>query len=154
MSRKKLRITKTELDNLVSNLRGEVGEIIATWTMLRRLMASANALRSKHENLEQQLHEDLRNEDLKFLDALKNKLSDEIVARLSELSESRIGQLTFHFAAVNSVPLRPTPETSAALSRNASSSKNEMRISATKSCLSGGPITSIGILSTASSLRA
>jgi hypothetical protein len=99
MSRKKLRIKNTQLDNLVSNLRGEVGEIITTWTMFRRLMAGANALRSKHENVEEQFREDLRNEDLKFLDCLKDKLSDEIVARLSELSEPSIGQLNFHFAA-------------------------------------------------------
>lgn len=100
MSKQKLRAYKTQLDNLISNLRGEVGEIISTWTMLRRLMGSANALRLKNENIEKRLNEDLRNEDLKFLDCLADKLSDEIVARLSELSEAKIGQLTFHFAAV------------------------------------------------------
>ena len=100
MSNQKLRISKTKIDNLVSNLRGEVGEITTTWTMLRRLMASANALRSKNETLEDRFKEDANNDDLKFLDCLSDKLSDEIVARLSELSEAKIGQLTFYFAAV------------------------------------------------------
>jgi hypothetical protein len=30
---------------------------------------------------------------------LRTKLADEIVARLSELAEAKIGQLTFYFAA-------------------------------------------------------
>jgi transcriptional regulator GlxA family with amidase domain len=39
MRHAKLRVIKTELNNLVSNLRGEVGKIITTWTILRFLMA-------------------------------------------------------------------------------------------------------------------
>jgi hypothetical protein len=37
MSRHKLRVHKTPVDNLVANLRGEVGEIITTWTMMSHL---------------------------------------------------------------------------------------------------------------------
>ena len=38
MSREKLRIHNTDLDNLVSNLRGEVGEIISSWGLMRDLL--------------------------------------------------------------------------------------------------------------------
>jgi hypothetical protein len=42
MSDPRLRLIKTELDNLVSNL---LGEIITTWTMLRFLMAEERRYR-------------------------------------------------------------------------------------------------------------
>src|SRR6266478_5251024 len=93
MSHPKLRVIKTDLDNLVSNLRGEVGEIITTWTMLRFLMAEERR-RSTPD-----IAADMRNRDLGFISALRDKLHDEIVARLSELGTEKIGRLTFHFAA-------------------------------------------------------
>ena len=43
---------------------------------------------------------DLANENLAFVSMLRTKLADEIVARLSELAEHKIGRLTFHFAAI------------------------------------------------------
>lgn len=39
MSRQKLRVINTQLDNLVANLRAEVGEVITTWVIARRSMA-------------------------------------------------------------------------------------------------------------------
>ena len=41
----------------------------------------------------------MANENLTLVSLLRNKLSDELVARLSELAEPKIGRLTFHFAA-------------------------------------------------------
>jgi hypothetical protein len=41
----------------------------------------------------------MANGNLAFVTMLRNKLADEIVARLSELAEPKIGRLTFHFAA-------------------------------------------------------
>jgi hypothetical protein len=35
MSKHKLRIHNTQLDNLISNLRGEIGEVITSWILLR-----------------------------------------------------------------------------------------------------------------------
>jgi hypothetical protein len=43
---------------------------------------------------------DMVNPEIVFLSMLRAKLEDEIIARLSELAESKIGRLTFHFAAV------------------------------------------------------
>lgn len=42
---------------------------------------------------------DFGNPDLSFLYVLKDKLEDELVARLSELAEEKIGRLNFCFAA-------------------------------------------------------
>ena len=57
-------------------------------------MANASQLRSGD------LKADSENRELRFLDVLANKLNDELVGRLSELAEHKIGQLTFHFAAL------------------------------------------------------
>jgi hypothetical protein len=93
MANNKLILANADLESLIGNLRGEVGEVITTWLLMRNLMANANQLRSDS------LKADSENRDLKFLDILANKLSDELVGRLSELAEHKVGQLTFHFAA-------------------------------------------------------
>ena len=46
MSHEKLRTHKTDLDNLVANLRGEVGEVIFAWMLLRDFLTAAIAARS------------------------------------------------------------------------------------------------------------
>ena len=93
MSKQKLRVKNTLLDNLISNLRGEVGEVITSWVLLRHMMSRERELTSGD------IAKDLANENLAFVSMLRTKLADEIVARLSELAEPKIGQLTFHFAA-------------------------------------------------------
>jgi hypothetical protein len=92
MSSSKHRVHNTNTDNLISNLRGEVGDIIHTWMLLRKLIAGVASLQSDD------LAEDLSNPELMLLHTLIDKLKDEIVARLSELAESKVGRLTFHFA--------------------------------------------------------
>jgi hypothetical protein len=93
MSKRKLRVKNTQLDNLISNLRGEVGEVITAWVLLRHMIARQRELTSDD------VATDLANENLAFVSMLRTKLADEIVARLSELAEPKIGRLTFHFAA-------------------------------------------------------
>lgn len=39
MGNHKRKIANTEQDNLISNLRGEVGEIITAWVVMRQYMA-------------------------------------------------------------------------------------------------------------------
>ena len=93
MSREKLRIANTDLDNLIGNLRGEVGEIITGFSAMRRLMSSRQQLSEKLGEAGEE------GRDLIFLGLLKEKLSDELVGRLSEISEQKVGRLTFYFAA-------------------------------------------------------
>lgn len=94
MSREKLRIAKTATDNLMSNLRGEVAEVITTWVLMGHFMAEAARLRSSDPE------KDLSDRPLSFVNLLIDKLRDELVSRLSELAEEKIGRLTFYFAAV------------------------------------------------------
>lgn len=92
VSNKKLRVHNTDIDNLTSNLRGEVGEIVSAWVMMRSFMAQAAASRTTD------LQKDFENPQLVMLNALTDKLKDEIVARLAELAERKVGRLTFYFA--------------------------------------------------------
>jgi len=94
LSNSKLRVKNTDLDNLVNNLRGEVGEIIYSWVLLRSVLAQGNALRTGD------FDKDNENQQLTMFNLLADKLSDEIVARLSELAQPKVGRLTFHFAKV------------------------------------------------------
>ncbi|GAF70530.1 unnamed protein product, partial [marine sediment metagenome] len=71
-----MRIENTETDNLVANLRGEVGEIIFTWILMRNIMAEAATLRTSDPA------QDMANPGLSTLNILAAKLSDEIVSRL------------------------------------------------------------------------
>jgi hypothetical protein len=93
MGNKKLRIANTETDNLISNLRGEIAEVVTTWMLMRHFTASGARLQSED------ISKDLGNPDLTFIYLLKDKLEDDLVARLSELAERKIGRLNFHFAA-------------------------------------------------------
>jgi hypothetical protein len=88
----KLRLHNTQTDNLLSNLRGEVGEIVLSWILLRYLKLQADPLRTDDPT------EVSRNPFLFVLDALMEKLEDEVAARLSELAQSKIGRLNFYFA--------------------------------------------------------
>ena len=90
---RRLRVIRTEKVNFISNLRGEVGEIVTTWILYKHLITERDKLRTDD------LKADMSNRQLVFLNMLSQKMRDEIIARLSELSETKIGRLTFYFAA-------------------------------------------------------
>lgn len=92
MANEKLVLARTDADNLLANLRGEVGEVITAWLLMRHFIVGAKRAESGD------LDEDLRNKNVQFANLLADKLSDELVGRLSELAENKIGQLTFYFA--------------------------------------------------------
>jgi hypothetical protein len=88
----KQKINNTQLDNLISNLRGEVGDIIITWKLLLKLTRNVSYLYTPD------YEKNFSNPDIALLEILIDKLENEIISRLSELSEQKIGQLTFFFA--------------------------------------------------------
>lgn len=93
MGNEKLKIANTEADNLMGNLRGEMAEVVTSWILMRQFMATGATLSSDN------ITKDLNNPDLTFAYVLKDKLEDDLVARLSELAEEKIGRLNFYFAA-------------------------------------------------------
>ncbi len=75
---------------VIVQLRGEIGEIILSWTLLRHFLS----LRSQHSTGD--LQKDMESRELWFLNALIDKLQNEIISRLSELADKKArGQLTF-----------------------------------------------------------
>ena len=92
MAHEQLRIARTDRDVLVSNLRGEVGSAITTWVMLRHFIAQAAGLRSPDPQ------QDIGKRDLAFLEILIQKLEDELVAKMAELGDEKIGRTNFYFA--------------------------------------------------------
>lgn len=94
MSREKLRVHRTETDNLVANLRGEIGEIITSWILLRDLMIQDHRERSGDPA------RDIQDTHLIPLRILGDRIEDDIVARLSELAEQKVGRLTFYFTGL------------------------------------------------------
>jgi hypothetical protein len=93
MANDKLVLARTDADNLMANLRGEVGEVITTWLLMRHFISGARRVQSG------ELDKDLKNKNVQFANLLVDKLGDELVGRLSELAENKIGQLTFYSAA-------------------------------------------------------
>lgn len=92
MANDKLVLARTDTDNLMANLRGEVGEVITTWLLMRHFISGARRVQSGD------LDKDLKDKNVQFANLLADKLGDELVGRLSELAEDKIGQLTFYFA--------------------------------------------------------
>ena len=92
MSNRKSRIHNTDVDNLISNLRGEVGEIVSSWVMMRGFITQYAGLRTGDHI------KDMANPKITTLDSLMDRLEDDIVARLAELAEQKVGRLTFYFA--------------------------------------------------------
>jgi len=85
----KLVLAHTDTDNLMANLRGEVGEVITTWLLMRHFTSGARRVQSGD------LGKDLKTKMCSFANLLADKLGDELVGRLSELAENKLGQLNF-----------------------------------------------------------
>ncbi|MDX2445013.1 MAG: hypothetical protein QNK30_14555 [Bacteroidales bacterium] len=88
----KSTLKNVETDNLISNLRGEVGEIIQSWTLMRDFYIISNEL-SCGDSLQ-----DLKNQEFNKINLIKKKFKDEITSRLSELSHKSNGKVNFYFA--------------------------------------------------------
>src|ERR1043165_6511514 len=87
MSHEKLRIHNTPLDNIVSNLRGEIGEITFSWVLMRGINAQVAARRNEPGV------DEIGDHQPNTLYALADRLAADMVARLSELAEPKVGRL-------------------------------------------------------------
>jgi hypothetical protein len=94
MSHPKLRTLRTSEDNLVANLRAEVGDIVSTWVLYRAVQAQRFADSSGD------LEKDFADPRLAALRLVEEKLRNAMIAQLSELGQRKIGRANFHFAAV------------------------------------------------------
>jgi len=90
----KIRTDRTDADALIGNLRGEIGEAVTTWLLLRHIISQRRAIRSDDPRA------DLQNPQVTFLNLLADRLNDDLVASLSELGEKKIGRANFYFAEV------------------------------------------------------
>jgi hypothetical protein len=83
-------IGMSEATKIHVQVRGEVGEVIHSWCLMRHFMA----VRAKEYTGD--LEKDMENQNLWFLSALVDKLESEIVSRLSELAKPiRRGRINF-----------------------------------------------------------
>ena len=93
MGDERLRVIKTDINVLMGNLRGELGEVVTTWLLLRHFMADSSKLRSEDPA------KDLANKELAFLWLLIEKLQNDLIGRLSELADEKIGRTNFFFVS-------------------------------------------------------
>jgi hypothetical protein len=93
MANERVVLAGTDIGNLMGNLRGEVGEVITSWLLMRHFIGAGKRLESGD------LGRDIQDKNIRFSHLMADKLSDELVGRLSELSENKIQQLTFYSAA-------------------------------------------------------
>ena len=93
MSREKHRISQTPAEKITSEIRGEVGEAIASWIMWRWIRQQSASLQTDD------IAADMRRQDQVFLGLLSNRIHDDLVGRIAELGARKIGRVNFHFAA-------------------------------------------------------
>jgi len=93
MADHRMRIRNTNLEALLGNIRGEVGEAITNWILLRHLMAASKRLETDN------IAEDMKNSDLAFVYALKRRIREDLILTLAGLAERKIARATFHFVA-------------------------------------------------------
>jgi hypothetical protein len=93
MPNDKLTLTQTDTTTLLSNLRGEVGEAITAWLLFRHFIIAGRRISTDD------LEKDFSDRNILFTQLMADKLNDELIGRLSELAERKIGRLTFYFAA-------------------------------------------------------
>jgi hypothetical protein len=92
MSNLKSKEIRTDLSNLISNLRGEIGEIITSWILFKEHYPTAIIT-------DEEIKKNNLNDPVKIrAGILSSKLKNDIIARLYELSTKKIGRLNFYFA--------------------------------------------------------
>lgn len=86
-------IKDTNADVLISYLRSEIGDIIDSWILYRHFKITSQKLQTDD------IQADAQNKELNFLYIVTDKFRNDIIARVAELADKKVGQLTFHFAS-------------------------------------------------------
>jgi hypothetical protein len=92
MADHRLRVKNTNQDALIGNIRGEVGEAITNWILLRHLIGSSKELETDDISV------DMKNENLAFVYALKGRIKGDLILTLAGLAERKTDRATFFFA--------------------------------------------------------
>jgi len=104
MANSQLRIQRTNKDALIGNLRGEVGEAITSWILLRHLIFTSRSMQTDD------VMSDMRNNDLGLIHSIKDKIESDFILTLAALAERKVARVTFHFASQKLHILRPEEE--------------------------------------------
>jgi len=76
MANERVVLAGTDIGNLMGNLRGEVGEVITSWLLMRHFIGAGKRLESGD------LGRDIQDKNIRFSHLMADKLSDELVGRL------------------------------------------------------------------------
>ena len=87
----RIRVKRTNQDALIGTIRGEVGEAIANWILLRHLIAASKAVETDD------ISTDMRNSDLALVYALKGRIKEDFILTLAGLAERKLDRATFYF---------------------------------------------------------
>jgi hypothetical protein len=86
-------IQETDTEVLISHLRAEIGDIIDSWVLYRHFKLTSQKLQTEDINA------DLKNNELNFFNMVSSKFKDDLISRIAELGDKKVGQLTFYFAS-------------------------------------------------------
>ncbi|HTJ51749.1 MAG TPA: hypothetical protein VL443_19955 [Cyclobacteriaceae bacterium] len=88
----KKTIKDTDPEVLISHLRAEIGDLIDSWILYRHFKLTGQKLQTDD------ILADSKNKELYFLYLVTGKFRDDMITRVAELGDKKVGQLTFHFA--------------------------------------------------------
>ena len=89
-------LERIDVDNLISNLRGELGTVIESWTLLREYSILTNQLTTDMSH--SQYLENLNSREFNKRNIIKKKFADDIISKLSELAQESNRHLNFFLA--------------------------------------------------------
>lgn len=84
-------IKDTDPDVLVSHLRAEIGYIIDSWILYRHYKLASQQLQTAD------ISADMKNPNLNLCYLVLEKFRNDIISRVAEVADKKVGQLTFHF---------------------------------------------------------
>jgi len=92
MSRKKKEVA-IDIDLILTNTRGEIGDLILNWVLIQDSYKIVSDAKRDQEDYS------LDFKPTSWFEIIQDKLIDDTISRISELSESKISQVTFYCAS-------------------------------------------------------